>query len=212
MSVPDPELVSTLAALALDAKDPPELKYFNPRSFSYQRALATNVADTPAIGAFGQAIAVALGWDPDDLINISGPMSAEGVRADRLGGCSLLEPADRVLLEVLQQFFALVDTNEMELTEVHILWGVNPARAVSLPGDVQLVMLREAPPSLVRDLYLGVPERRNETPAELQQWSHDQKRPFFGDCDTGQFSEAVLRSQYSARRLSPKGSLTSHGS
>ena len=87
------------------------------------------------------------------------------MRADkRLGGCSLLKPANRVLLQVLLEIFALVDTNEMELTEVHILWGVNPARAVSLPGNVNLVTLREAPPSLVRDLYLGVPERRNETP------------------------------------------------
>jgi hypothetical protein len=66
-------------------------------------------------------------------------------------------------VEVLRDFFALINANAVELSEVHVLWGLNPAQPVSLPDQMQLVSLEDSPPSLMRDRYLGVPEHVNHS-------------------------------------------------
>ncbi|MDQ1446943.1 MAG: hypothetical protein QOI20_3407 [Acidimicrobiaceae bacterium] len=159
-------LVQALEVLSAAAADPPELASLNPNSFAAKRVLLTNVADHPGVAEFGQMVAAALGWDPSEMISISdSPSSGSGLRAEHLGRMLVARARHQEAAEVLHSFFALVESNVVELSEVHVLWGLRPATPVSLPGGLQLVALEDAPPSLLRDRYLGVPERLNAPPA-----------------------------------------------
>lgn len=105
-------------------------------------------------------VAAALGWDPTGMISIAdSPSSGSGLPAEHLGRMLVARARHEEAAEVLHSFFALVESNVVELSEVHVLWGLRPAKPVSLPEGLQLVALEDAPPSLLRDRYLCVPER-----------------------------------------------------
>ncbi len=163
--MPSGDLVVTLRSLAERAQDVSDMKDLNPESFRATHLSLTHVADMEGLEAFGRSVCEALGWDSRELIEFKeSPGSTSGIRPRVLAGMLVARARSQGAEAVLTEFFALVAANTIQVSEVHVLWGVTPATPVSLTEDVMLIPLSEAPPSTLRDSYLGIPERLDQSP------------------------------------------------